>query len=195
MESAESAISKLRGGEAPRTALCNNFQDRVLNVFQHPWPKLWIKNKKTMANIEEHYNVIEAAIQSLGVEPERCRDEKEPGAWAVMRGEQEIWIDCWHIEEEDRAYFQVLAPVLEVPSDMPLPFYREVLEINYNLFGVAFGIFKNMLALKVIREAEGLDETEALNTITRVGNYAGDFGPALLKKYFTDIPSPAPEDE
>ena len=61
-----------------------------------------------------------------------------------MRGDQEVWIDCWHIEEEDRAYFQVLAPILEVPSDMPLPFYREVLEINYNLFGVAFGIFKNI---------------------------------------------------
>lgn len=148
-----------------------------------------------MANIEEYYKVIEKAIESLGVEPDKCRDENDPGAWAVMRGKQEIWVDCWHIEEEDRAYFQVLAPILEVPADISPIFYREVLEINYNLFGVAFGIFKNMLALKVIREAEGLDDSEALNTITRVGTYAADYGTALMDKYFDNTPSSAPEDE
>ena len=136
-----------------------------------------------MANIQEFYTIVEEAIAELGVDPIECRDNKEPGAWALMRGNQEVWIDCWYIEEEDSVYFQVLAPVFEIPANTPVPFYREVLEVNYNLFGVAFGIYKDMLALKVIREAEGMDKMEALNMITRVGTYAIEYGGEIAKKH------------
>ena len=176
------------------------------NSFRFPFKNISLQSKfnikiisspfslKTMANnIEEFYTVVEAAITDLGVAAIECRDSAEPGAWALMRANQEVWIDCWYIEEEDRVYFQVLAPVFEIPANMPAPFYREVLEINYNLFGVAFGIYKDMLALKVIREAEGMDKTEALNMITRVGNYAAEFGGEIAQKYLGFDPNEAPQ--
>lgn len=146
-----------------------------------------------MANIEDYFKVIEAAITELGVEPDKCRDEKEQGAWALSNGQQEVWLDCWHIEAEDQVYFQALSPVLEIPNDMDAPFYREVLEINYNLFGVAFGVYKNMLAIKVIREAKGMDKDECRAMITRVGNYAAEYGPVLAEKYFNSDPNTAPD--
>jgi len=136
-----------------------------------------------MANIQDYYKIVEDAISDLGVEPENCRDEQEQGAWALMRGDQEVWIDCWYIKEEDQVYFQVLAPVFEAPEDLPVEFYRDVLEINYALFGVSFGIYKNMLALKVIREATGMDKEEALAMVSRIGDYASEYGPALSIKY------------
>ncbi len=136
-----------------------------------------------MANIQDYYKIVEEAITELGVDPNSCRDEQEFGAWALMRGDQEVWIDCWYLEEEDEVYFQVLAPIFETPEDLPVEFYREILEVNYSMFGVSFGIYKNMLALKVIREATGMDKEEALAMVSRVGNYASEYSPALSLKY------------
>ncbi len=135
-----------------------------------------------MSNIQDFYKIVEEAISELGVDPNNCRDDEQNGAWALMRGNQEIWIDCWSTEEEG-IFFQVLAPVFEIPDNMPLEFYRELLEINYTLFGVSFGIFKNMLALKVIRDAKGMDKEEALSIISNVGAYVTEQTPILSLKY------------
>ena len=136
-----------------------------------------------MANIQEFYKIVENAISLLNVDPNNCRDDEESGAWALMRGNQEIWIDCWYVDEEDKVFFQVLAPVFEVPDNLPVEFYRELLEINYTLFGVSFGIYKNMLALKVIRDASGMDSDEAFSIISYVGDYASEQTPSLSIKY------------
>lgn len=144
-----------------------------------------------MVNIQDYYKIVEDAIDELGVDPNSCRDENEQGAWALMRGNQEVWIDCWYIEEEDMVYFQVLAPVFETPDTLPVEFYRDILEINYSLFGVSFGIYKNMLALKVIREANSMDKDDALAMISRIGNYAAEYGPDLSIKYLGIDPNTA----
>lgn len=136
-----------------------------------------------MTNVQDYYKIVEDAISELGVDPNSCRDDNDKGAWALMRGNQEVWIDCWYIEDEDQVYFQVLAPIFETADSLPLDFYRELLEINYTLFGVSFGVYNNMLALKVIREASGMDKNEALAMISRVGNYASEYGPQLSIKY------------
>lgn len=136
-----------------------------------------------MANIQDFYQIVEDAINQLGVDPNNCRDEEENGAWALMRGDQEVWIDCWYVDEEDNVYFQVLAPIFELNEDLPIEFYKELLEVNYTMLGVSFGTYKNMLALKVIREANGMDSDEAHDIIDKVGNYASEYGPALGAKY------------
>jgi HTH-type transcriptional regulator/antitoxin HigA len=61
-----------------------------------------------MANIQDYYKIVEDSISELGVDPNSCRDDNELGAWALMRGDQEVWIDCWYVEDEDQDYFQVL---------------------------------------------------------------------------------------
>ena len=136
-----------------------------------------------MINISEYYKMVEDAINVLGVDPETCKDENEQGAWALMRGDQEVWMDCWYVEEEERVYFQVLAPMFEIPEDMPAEFYRELLEVNYTLIGASFGVFKSMLALKLIREVNNFSKDDALLMISRVGGYAEQYGPVFSEKY------------
>ena len=139
-----------------------------------------------MNQIEEYYKIIEEAISRLGVNPETCRDDKEKGAWAVMREEQEIWIDCWYNEEEKLPFFQVLAPILQVDDALPLSFFRDVLEINYTMIGAGFGIYNNLLSMKSVRDATGMDANEALSIIARVGDYSIGYGAGLKSKYFEE---------
>jgi hypothetical protein len=136
-------------------------------------------------SLNEAYKIVEQAISALGVNPHECRGE-EAGAWSIHKDDYELWIDVWEIEQENRPYFQVMAPIAKVPSDVSPAFYRELLELNQQLFAVAFAIRDGDLVLRVIRETAGLDADEALAMITRVGNYAVQHGSKLVEKYFNN---------
>ncbi|EAY31550.1 YbjN domain-containing protein [Microscilla marina] len=134
-------------------------------------------------NLKYYYGIVENCIHRLGVDPVNCRSKDTEGHWDLKRGDITVWIDVWHIDREKRAYIQVVAPIMEVPIYRIPEFYEDLLRINDQLFGVAFTLYHSWTCLKVIREVEGLDDEEAYNMITRVGNYGIEYLRKLLKKY------------
>lgn len=134
-------------------------------------------------NLKYYYDIVEKCIHRLGVDPTICRSQDTEGHWNLIRGEVTVWIDIWYIEREKRTYFQVVAPVIEIPVHRAPEFYEDLLRTNDQLFGVAFTLYNNWTCLKVIREVEGLDDNEAYNMITRVGNYGLEYLRKLSKKY------------
>lgn len=150
-------------------------------------------------DLQSYYQIIENAISQIGIDPALCRAKNDagqevPGQWNLKKGEQSVWVDLWYIEKEQRAYFQVLAPMMDVPANISPAFYRELLEINYDLYGVAFVISRDKVYIKIIREADGMDSPECLASIYRVGNYASHYDPILREKYFTNKgPGNAPD--
>ena len=142
-----------------------------------------------MENLETYFNIVEACITKLGVDPAVCRGEKA-GQWNLKKGSVNVWIDVFHIEKEGRAYFQVMSQIMKVPPTNKEALFEELLTINDRLFGVAFTVYKGIVWLKVIREVQGMDTDEAFAMITRIGNYADQYDDELKAKY----PSPAPPD-
>ena len=140
-----------------------------------------------MENLETYYNLVEECIGKLGVDAASCRGEK-PGQWSLKKGSVNVWIDVFHLEKEGRAYFQVMSPVMKVPTQNKGGLFEELLTINDRLFGVAFTLYKETVWLKVIREVQGMDVNEAFAMITRIGNYADQYDDELKAKY----PSSAP---
>ncbi|MCS7028582.1 MAG: YbjN domain-containing protein [Bacteroidia bacterium] len=126
-----------------------------------------------MENLMKYYDVVEQAIAALGIDPKLCRDQ-EQGKWNLKKGSAPIWIDLTYSEKDKRAYFQVMAPITKVPTTNREKFFEELLEINYILYGVSFTKYDDRIYIKVIREVEGLDVSEALAAIERIGYY-GDF--------------------
>ena len=55
--------------------------------------------------------------------------------------------------------------------------------INDRLFGVGFTLYRETVWLKHIRETENLQESEIMNTVSRVGNYAEQYEEVLKQKY------------
>lgn len=142
-----------------------------------------------MSSIDHFYGIVEECIRDLGLEPETTRQKDETGAvrngsWTLYKGSAQVWIDVWHIEKEGRPYFQVMCPVMTFPEAGQQPaLFQELLEINDKLFGVAFTIYQKRVWLKTIRECEGLDKSEAMAQITRVGNYSDQYDDYLKDKY------------
>jgi len=135
-----------------------------------------------MENLNHFYTIIERSISNLGVDPLKCRG-KNPGSWTLKKGSVQVWVDIWYIEREKRSYFQVMSPVMKIPTEKKTELFLELLQINDRLFGVAFTLYKDNVWLKHIRETENLDESEIMNTLHRVGNYADQYDDVLKQKY------------
>jgi len=135
-----------------------------------------------MADLSVYYQMIESVISSLGVDPATCRGQK-PGEWNLQKGSATIWVDIMWLEKEQRAYYQVMSPVCQLPKGDLTHFYQELLEINHGLYGVAFVKYETWVYIKMIREVEGLDAAEAGAMLNRVGNYADHYDDILKQKY------------
>lgn len=133
-------------------------------------------------NLQDYYTIIENCIETLGFDAETCRSD-QPGQWNLTRGSANVWIDCWHIELQGRAYYQVMSPLMEVPHENQRPLFEELLGLNDKLFGVSFTLYNGLIWLKAIREARGMDVEEALNILARISTYADMYDDYLSNKY------------
>lgn len=136
-----------------------------------------------MADLQEYFKMVENVIRGLGVDPSQCKGEKE-GQWSLTKGSASVWIDVWKAENGFSGYLQIMAPVVQIPSSNREAFYREILDINHTLYGVAMTAFDDWIYMKTVRELDGLDEAEATSMFNRVGGYADDYDDILREKYW-----------
>lgn len=133
-------------------------------------------------NLAQYYAAVEKVIEGLGVDPKTCRGEK-PGQWDLKRGSAKIWVDILWSETNNAGYFQVMSPILKIPSTNREALFHEILQLNHQFYGVGFTVFKDWVYIKVIREVAGLDESEVTSTMNRVGYYADEWDDKLQEKY------------
>lgn len=138
-----------------------------------------------MQVLQKYYRTVEKAIEKIGLDPLNFRGSQD-GEWTLHRGEHSIWIDVWYDDNEQVAYLQVVAPVMEIPQESQTVLFRELLQINLQLCGVAFAVHGEKVVLKGTRVAEGLDVEEARAMILLVSKYISNFSPLLLQRYFND---------
>ncbi len=137
-------------------------------------------------SLSRYYELIEKSIEGLNVDPKLCRGEK-PGQWSYSKGKATVWIDVWEMAEpNNKSYFQVMSPIMELPATGLEDFYKELLEINYNFYGVGFVKLNQWIYIKSIREVENLELSEVNSTLDRVGFYADDWISKLKYKYSGD---------
>ncbi|MDC0230822.1 YbjN domain-containing protein [Aureispira] len=138
-----------------------------------------------MQKLKKFYTTVESAISKIGLDPLKFRGEQS-GEWTLQRGEYTIWIDVWEDDSEQVAYLQVVAPVMDIPEEAESVLFRELLQINLELCGVAFAVHTDRVVLKGTRVAEGLDTEEAYAMIMLVSKYASDFSPKLRLRYLNN---------
>jgi hypothetical protein len=137
--------------------------------------------------IEHYHNLVEQVLTEYKVDPATARGQS-PGQWNLKLGSASVWVDIFQTKDAQgnltqNGYFQVIAPICEVPVNNQNLFTKELLEANHSLYGVAFSIYKDWAYIKSIRELMGLDKTEVMSTFDRVGIYADEWDDKLKTKY------------
>jgi hypothetical protein len=135
-----------------------------------------------MENLEHYYEIIENCIRSLSVDPALCRGQK-PGQWDLKKGSASVWIDVWRPEGTSEGYIQAMAPVVKLPATGQENFFREILEINHQLYGVGMTLFEDWVYVKTVRELNDLSQSETLAMLNRIGHYADEYDDFLQSKY------------
>lgn len=134
-------------------------------------------------NLEEAASLIETSITGLNIDPVASRGEK-PGQWNITHKGSTVWIDVFSFSTApDRYYFQVMSPLTAVPDRNNEDYYKNLLEINHNLYGAWISKKDNWFYLMCLREADGLDQSEVDATIDRVAHYSADYYGKLSFKY------------
>jgi hypothetical protein len=140
-----------------------------------------------MESIQYYYTLVEDVLTDYKIDPVTARGQNA-GQWNLQLGSASIWVDVFFTKDEQGnptpyGYLQVLAFVCEVPVNNQNLFTKELLEINHQLYGVAFTIFQEKAYIKFIRELEGLDKSEVKAAFDRVGIYANEWDDKLKTKY------------
>ena len=138
--------------------------------------------------IEHYHNLVDEVLRDYKIDPATAKGQI-PGQWNLKWGSASVWVDVFQSKDAQgnlvqAGYFQVMAPVCEVPVNNQHLFTKELLETNHSLYGVAFSIFKDKAYIKSLRELEGLDKSEIKATFDRVGIYADEWDDKLKAKYF-----------
>jgi hypothetical protein len=138
--------------------------------------------------IQYYYNLVEEVLSDYKIDPSTARGQNQ-GQWNLKLGSANIWVDVFLTKDAQGnptqyGYMQVLAYVCDVPVNNQQLFTKELLEVNHQLYGVAFTIFQEKAYIKSIRELEGLDKSEIRAIFDRVGIYANDWDDKLKSKYF-----------
>lgn len=133
--------------------------------------------------LSSFYFLVENALREMSIEPSQSKGEM-PGQWNIAFGDMAIGIDVWSIPEQDnKVVFQAQSALLKVPEENQEAFYRELLEINYIMYGIAFSVVDGSVYLKTMRDAHDIGHNDVLYAIRLCGFYGEHYGNELHKKY------------
>jgi len=124
---------------------------------------------------------IDGVLTALGLNPTEARIP-DSYTWQFQRGTALIEV---RLVQEDGAntFFQISAPVMHLPHDNLLRLYRRLLELNMQLVGAAFAIYRDVIYLVDERPVPGLDDNEAHAMINTVAGFADQLDDSLVNEF------------
>lgn len=127
---------------------------------------------------------IDSILHAVGVDPSQARMDDGSGrsfVWQFQRGT--ALVEVLLLNEDGKQFFQVCSPVLHLPQDGLLRFYRRLLEYNMQLSGAAFAVYRDVVYVVNERELIGLDDSEAHAMIDTVAGFADTLDDKLVSEY------------
>lgn len=141
-------------------------------------------------NLIQTSELLENSIKGLNIDPVACRKEKE-GQWTVNVKGAPVYIDVFNFATKpDNYYLQIMSPLFKVPESKKEELYRDVLEMNYDMYSCGMCIKNEWLYILTLRPTIGLDLTEINFLLDQVSFYSIDYYSKLTFKYKDVIPPP-----
>lgn len=141
--------------------------------------------KKTVVKqtgVKECAKMVQIFLKKVGLNPSehRIRQPNTLGWW-VTHGSAVVYI---LINQGDTSStIRVASPILFLPDDYILPFYRRLLEYNLNLINCALAVSDDKVLLVSERPLEGLDQNELEGMIHYLAGVADDIDDHLSNEF------------
>lgn len=142
-------------------------------------------------NLQQASQLVEDSIKGLGMDPVACR-KATPGQWNITFKGAPIYVDVFNFPAKPENYYlQVMSPLFKVPEIRREDIYRDLLEMNYDMYSCGMCIKNDWFYILTLRPTTGLDLIEVNFLLDQVGFYSNDYYNKLTFKYKDAIPPPA----
>ena len=132
--------------------------------------------------VKDCVKMIESFLKKNRFNPNDQRlNNSDTLGWWVQRGSAVIYILLNQHEREPTV--RILSPILYLPEEHILPFYRRCLELNMSLINCAFGAMDDQIALVTERPIAGLDAEELEGTLHYLSAVADDVDDKLAAEF------------
>jgi type III secretion system-like peptide-binding chaperone len=144
------------------------------------------KDKETERTIQECTKMVEEFLRKIGAVPDNQRlQDRDTIGWGIQRGSAVVFVLL--NEHEKFNSLRVVSPIVYLPEEKILPFYRRCLEINMELITCALGVVDDRVVLVHERPLEGLDQEELEGTINFLSGVADDLDNKLANEFGAKI--------
>jgi hypothetical protein len=128
--------------------------------------------------ITDYVKMVETFLKKVDLNPTQQRlPNRDTLGWWVQRGSALIYITL--NQHESVPTLRVLSPILYLPENYILPFYRRCLELNMELIHCAFGVINDRITLVSERPLKGLDQQELEGLIGYLSSMADEMDDKL----------------
>lgn len=137
-----------------------------------------------MTTLAEVRNLVSIVLDDLGADSYEARVDKN--TWRIAAGSVSGFIFLIEDQANPQSSSIVIGfPVMKIPAEKVLPFYRRLLEYNYVLSGrAAFAINdSNLVILHAGRLILDLDASELRDLILRTASIADHYDDILLNEF------------
>jgi len=135
----------------------------------------------TEKTLKEAEKLVEEFFRLEGLNPHDQRLQGQQGAWWVLRGSALIYIFVH--EAQNMNSLRIASPILFLPHENLLPFYRACLELNFGLINCAMSINKDIVYLLSERPLLGLDVEEVQDAMRILAYYADKYDNELADEF------------
>ncbi|CAN5427225.1 hypothetical protein BH09BAC4_BH09BAC4_10390 [soil metagenome] len=132
-------------------------------------------------------NMIQCYVESVGLSKERTYNPTNKNwLWTKGSASIEVFIETINFASGSRRdYLRVCSPLMTIPANNLLSFYRHLLELNNIRLGVKLGIMPDTQKVFATyeRDIQGMDYLELTTCITDLELWADELDDQLKAKY------------
>lgn len=147
----------------------------------------FLKNDgSSQVSVESYIRIVEDLLLEIGVDVKDSRidlDSKNDRGWIIQKGSAQIIILITENDDDDNPTIEVVSPILKLPSQNILPFYRRCLELNRYLIGCAFCVSEDKVLVRAEVPLSGLDVESIALMIANVAGAADQFDNELAEEF------------
>jgi hypothetical protein len=131
--------------------------------------------------LETYERIVDRTIEKMGMDLKEYKVADTQ--WVYIKGSAFTLVEIGNYTHEgkERGYIQAFAPICMLPKDNRESFLTEILKYNHQLRGAFFGIYRDILVIKVIRDLVGLDDSEVENMVSYLGKMADKLDNPIIK--------------
>ena len=135
--------------------------------------------------------LIENFFSKVRINPHQQAIPSAKGyGWWVQRGSAIVYI---FIQESDQGpMLRVVSPIVYLPKENLLPFYRKLLDANNGLVNCALATDKDIVLCAVTRPTQALDQEELDSIVSMLAHAADELDNSLNKEFGCRIYSEQP---